>query len=269
MTTAKTKSCHDGKKYLQDAFRLQQQLLCTKLALSSQTITHSGVMGEVSEDYFIEILRQYLPHRYAVDTGIVLDSSGATSDQIDVIIFDNQYTPTLLDQQDHRFIPAEAVYAVFEVKQEINKDTIGYAGDKVESVRKLTRTTVPIVHAGGAYPAKPPFAIVGGIIAGKIDWASGFSGETFPSILKAMHGLRKIDCGLAVSGSVFDTFDGRLAVGPEEQALAFFLFRLLQKLQSLGTVPAIDWNAYAAALGKNGSKERSVKRSSHKIVVAY
>ena len=65
-----------------------------------------------------------------------------------------------------------------------------------------------------------------------------------------MADLRQLDCGLAVSGSVFDTYSGTLEVGPSGQALAYFLFRLLQKLQSLGTVPAIDWNAYAAALGK-------------------
>ena len=54
-------------------------------------------------------LRKYLPNRYAVAQGIVVDSNGATSDQIDIIIFDPQYTPTLLDQQSHRFVPAEAV----------------------------------------------------------------------------------------------------------------------------------------------------------------
>ena len=60
--------------------------------------------------------------------------------------------------------------------------------------------------------------------------------------------LQKLDCGLAVSGSVFDIYSGKMEIGPGNQALAYFLFRLLQKLQSLGTVPAIDWNAYAAVL---------------------
>ena len=59
-----------------------------------------------------------------------------------------------------------------------------------------------------------------------------------------------LDCGLAVSGDCFDIFDGTIRVGPSENAMAYFLFRLLQKLQSLGTVPAIDWNAYAEVLGK-------------------
>ena len=269
MITAKLKSCCDGKKFLQDAFQLEQKLLCTKLALSSQSITHPGVLGEVSEDHFIEILRKYLPQRYAVDTGIVLDSQGATSDQIDVIIYDNQYTPTLLDQLNHRFVPAEAVYAIFEVKPVINKFTIDYAGAKAESVRKLLRTSIPIVHAGGEFPAKPLFTIISGIVAGNIDWVSGFSGATFRNILNTTKASRRIDCGLAVSGSVFDIYCGHLEIGPSEQALAFFLFRLLQKLQSLGTVPAIDWNAYAATLGKNGSEEKPLTHSQRKAALAY
>ena len=36
-------------------------------------------------------------------------------------------------------------------------------------------------------------------------------------------------------------------------ALAHFLFRLLHRLQSLGTVPAVDWNRYASVIGQGGA----------------
>ena len=111
MTIAKSKSQIDGKRFLKEAFALEQKFLQVKLELSTQSITHPGTLGDVNESYFIDVLRKYLPRRYAVDNGIVIDSTGATSDQIDVIIYDNQYTPTLLDQENHRFVPAEAVYA--------------------------------------------------------------------------------------------------------------------------------------------------------------
>lgn len=250
MTKAKDKSHENGRLFLQEAFTLEQKLLQVKLELSSQSVTHPGTLGEVNESYFIEVLRKYLPKRYAVDTGIVIDSTGATSDQIDVIVYDNQYTPTLLDQQSHRFVPAEAVYGVFEVKPTINKEYLEYAGAKAESVRILLRTSIPIVHAGGEYPAKPLFPIIAGIITSRIDWSTGFDADAFRESHSSLSELQKLDCGLAVSGSVFDVYGGALEIGPSEQALAYFLFRLLQKLQSLGTVPAIDWNAYAAVLGR-------------------
>jgi hypothetical protein len=253
MTKGKTKSHQDGRRFLQEAFSLEQKLLQVKLQLSSQSVTHPGTLGEVNENYFIDVLRKYLPNRYAVDTGIVIDSSGATSHQIDVIVYDNQYTPTLLDQQNHRFVPAEAVYASFEVKPTINKQYLDYAGQKAASIRGLVRTTVPIVHAGGEYPAKQPFQIVSGIVASEIDWAEGFLSKAFRIAHASLTATRQLDCGLAVSGSVFDIYSGTMEIGPSGQALVYFLFRLLQKLQSLGTVPAIDWNAYAAVLGKQNA----------------
>jgi hypothetical protein len=246
MNTAKEKSRKDGKQFLQDSFALEQKLLQIKLELSSQSITHSGTLGEVNELHFVEVLRKYLPRRYAIDTAIVIDSCGATSDQIDVVVYDNQYTPTLLDQESHRFVPAESVYAVFEVKPTINKPYLEYAADKAQSVRKLTRTSIPIIHAGGEFPA-----IVAGIIAASIEWADGFHSEAFKSGLAALESPRQLDCGLAVSGGCFDTYQSSITLGPTGHALAYFIFRFLQKLQSLGTVPAIDWNQYASILSDN------------------
>lgn len=248
---AKVVSETDGKTFLQQSFAMQQAMLKTQLEMSSASITHNGTMGDVNEKHFIEIIKRYMPDRYAVDTGIIIDSCGKTSDQIDVVIFDNQYTPTLLDQQNHRFIPAESVYAVFEVKPNIDKGYLEYAGKKAESVRKLHRTSVPIAHAGGEYPAKPHFSIIAGIVATRIEWTDNF-GESFKKIHNSLPDSQKLDCGLAVSGESFDTFDADkvLTVRSNQNTLMFFLFRLLQKLQSLGTVPAIDWNAYAEQLEK-------------------
>ena len=254
MNTAKEKSKAAGKQFLQDAFALEQKLLQTKLELSSQSVTHSGTLGEVNECYFIEVLRKYLPRRYAIDAAIIIDSLGSTSDQIDVVIYDNQYTPTLLDQERHRFVPAESVYAVFEVKPTINKPYLNYAGDKAKSVRELMRTTIPIIYAGGEYPAKPLFPIVAGIIAPNIDWAEGFNSEAFRANRLELSELRELDCGLAVSGGCFDIYEGELQLGSSDQALAYFLFRFLQKLQSLGTVPAIDWNVYASVLSEKATQ---------------
>src|SRR3989304_3582556 len=110
MTKAKTKSHENGRQFLQEAFTLEQKLLLVKLELSTPSVTHSGALGQEKEGCFIGFLRKFVRSRYAVDTGIVIDSTGATSDQIDVIIYDNQYNPTLLDQQSHRFVPPKAVY---------------------------------------------------------------------------------------------------------------------------------------------------------------
>jgi hypothetical protein len=126
-------------------------------------------------------------------------------------------------------------------------------------MRKLKRTSVPIPHAGGEFPPKSLFPIVSGIVAADTEWTDGLGGEPFSTNLKALADTRALNCGLALSDRSFDTFDGFVTLSPRDHSLAFFVFRLLQRLQSLGTVPAIDWNRYANAIGSvdaSGSRKR-------------
>lgn len=250
--TYETKSTDDeaGVLFLQESFASEQ--VCLEASLrSSNRIRHQGDKGEVNEQFFIDFLRRYLPNRYTVDKAMVIDSRGDTSDSIDVVVFDRQYTPTLLDSEKHRYVPAESVYAVFECKPTINKGYLGYAGDKAASVRKLHRTSIPIVHAGGFYPAKKPHDIIAGILAIDVEWADGL-GVSFLENHSSLSGPFVLDCGFAANGACFDTFneDGSLTYGPKENSLAYFAFRLLSRLQACATVPAVDWSAYANQLSK-------------------
>ncbi|MEQ2005256.1 MAG: DUF6602 domain-containing protein [Limisphaerales bacterium] len=242
-----TNTPHNAE-FLRQAFATEQDCLKAQLK-SSKRISHAGDRGEVNEQHCIDFLRKYLPNRYTIEKAIVLDSEGNVSDSIDVVVFDRQYTPTLLDNHKHRYVPAEAVYAVFECKPTIDKGYLEYAADKAASVRKLKRTSVEIHHAGGVFAAKKHFDIVAGILAIEVDWKDGF-GESFREAHAGLLNERKIDCGFAASGASFDTFAGPNAYtfGPPENALAYFAFRLLWKLQSLATVPAVDWMAYANQL---------------------
>ncbi len=253
MNKAKEKSKIDGEAFLRSAFAAEQEVLSVQLKLSSESITHDGLMGDVNEQHFIDVLRKYLPNRYGVDSAIIIDSNGATSDQIDIVIFDPQYTPTLLDQHDHRFIPAESVYAVFEVKPTINADYLKYAAKKAESVRVLERTSVPITHIAGEPRVKELFPILSGIVATTVSWSKGFSGKAFHRNISSLSGLQILDCGLSVSGGCFDYFEGNIIIGPENNSLAYFIFRLLHKLNSLGTVPAVDWNKYAMVMSNQNA----------------
>lgn len=232
--------------WMRTAFVDVQAELEHKLQRASRSIAHAGTQGAVTEDHWIDVFRAYLPKRYEVAAGFVIDSRGGRSDQIDIVVFDKHFTPTLLDQQSHRYIPAEAVYAVFESKPHLDKGYLEYAGDKAASVRKLHRTSVPIAHAGGTFKPKDPFPIVAGIVAPRSSWADGLGGSFRKHLPDAP--LEQLDCGCALEHGSFDTFDGTLIVRPAEGALIAFLLRLLSKLQSLGSVCAIDWAAYAQVL---------------------
>jgi hypothetical protein len=257
----KTQSRIDGKMFIRQALSLEAQVLAKKLEQSCYSITHDGVMGEVNEQHFIEVLRRYLPRRYNVSRGIVIDSQGSTSDQIDIVIYDPQCTTTILDQQDHRYVLAEAVYAVLEVKPEINIETLQYSASKAQSVRALKPTSYSIVHSDKASPTRPKafFPILAGLVAIRTGWQDGLQYSRFQELHGKYQGKETLSLGLALEDQAFalayETFDLELTHGELEFSgpacsLAWFLFTLLKRLQDLGTCPAVDWNQYRGVLSE-------------------
>ena len=123
-----------------------------RLATVRKTIHHPGSKGDASENVWIEMLNQYLPTRYQTAKAHVVDSLGQFSQQIDVVVFDRQYSPFIFTYEGQTIIPAESVYAVFEAKQTADAGLVSYAQDKGASVGSLHRTSLPIPHAGGVFP---------------------------------------------------------------------------------------------------------------------
>ena len=120
---------------------------------------------------------------------------GAFSDQIDVVVFDRQYSPFIFRFQARTIIPAESVYAVFEAKQVINATQVDYAQKKVATVRRLHRTSLPIPHAGGTYAPKPLPAILGGLLTFESDWSPPL-GQPLTDALTATDPVGRLDLEL-------------------------------------------------------------------------
>jgi hypothetical protein len=174
----------------------------------------------------------------------VVDSEGNFSRQIDVLIFDRQYSPFIFKIEGSTYVPAESVYAVFEVKQTINSSHISYAQDIVASVRALHRTSLPIPHAGGTYPPKPLAPIIGGLLTFESDWQPPL-GDSLLNALDPNHPCR-LDLGCVASHGLFSNdAEGNYTISPQPKAATAFLFELIARLQSMATVPMIDVRAYA------------------------
>jgi len=202
MNPNKRSSEAEGRQFLGGSLAMEQKLLSQQLELSSHSITHNGVMGDVNEQLFIDALRRYLPRRYGVEQGIVIDSKGSTSDPIDIVIYDPQYTPPLLKQMSHRYILAEAVYGVLEVKPALNRDYLIYAAKKAETVRKLERTSVPIPHAGKFHlEAKTLFPIIAGIVGIRSEWKDGLDSRHFRKTINQLLGDQTLNPRLSNGAS--------------------------------------------------------------------
>lgn len=215
-----------------------------RLRTSRSTLGHATEKGDASEAVWLEMLSLYLPRRYRAEKGHVVDSEGNFSQQIDVLVFDRQYSPFIFQFQGTNVVPAESVYAAFEAKQSINADQIKYARDKVASVRALHRTSLPIPHAGGTYPPKPLAPILGGLLTFESDWRPAL-GESLINVLSADHPGR-LDLGCVAAHGLFGcNADGCHASLPHEKPASALLFDLIARLQVMATVPMIDVRAYA------------------------
>lgn len=216
-----------------------------RLATVRKAFNHPGTKGDASENVWISLLETYLPKRYQAAKAHVVDSQGAFSQQIDVVVFDRQYSPFIFTYEDQTIIPAESVYALFEAKQTADAALVKYAQEKVASVRRLHRTSLPIPYAKGIYPPKPLIPILGGLLTFESEWNPPL-GPSFEKALRAEVGDGRLDLGcVAAAGHFFlDEVSAAYQFVNEAKPATAFLFKLISQLQFSGTVPMIDIEAY-------------------------
>ncbi len=122
---------------------------------------HRGEAGMAREGALRELLARYLPKRAGVDTGFVIDATGARSKQLDIVIYDRT-AATVFDIRRVKYFACETVIAVGQVKTGIRtRKMLSDALENIASVKELDRsnrdanTTRPITGAG--YSMSPPF----------------------------------------------------------------------------------------------------------------
>ena len=239
---------------LSSLFESTQKKMVGEFTAIREALDHGGTLGDETELAWRDFIGRLLPTRYQASDGFVVDAEGLRSDQIDIIVFDRHYSPPLLQAGSVQYVPAEAVYAVFEVKQRIDKRTLGQACVKVSSVRRLRRTTAPIPTADGLLEAKPPHRILGGILAlgfGKMEAAEKVVGGLMTQAAEE----QRLDLGCAIRDGSFkvsyhDTGAAKVSLSSSSSSLVAFFFQLLSMLQQIGTVPAIDYTEYLEALSE-------------------
>ncbi|MCY4596360.1 MAG: hypothetical protein OXC19_16365 [Bryobacterales bacterium] len=213
-------------------------------------VDHPTARGDVAERAWRDLLRTYLPGNYRVADGFVISCDGLRSDQIDCVIFDNTFTPLLFGGHGVNYIPAEAVYAVLEVKPKVDRPNILYSSRKIESVRRLRRTSAPYVGDGAPKPPKPSRAIIGGLMARTVKrWANHV--RTLNELSTSPNAERALDLVLTVEGGSLDYFDSghpsnEPTIHTPGTGLIRGVLRMTQALQTQGTVPAIDWKEWLA-----------------------
>lgn len=222
----------------------QQAELLASLDAARGVVKHPTDLGTITEIDWCKAFRNFLPSRYAVNKATIIDSNGETSDAIDLVVYDEMQSPLLFEKNDVRYIPAESVYAVFEIKQELTKPYVTYAGKKAASVRRLHRTSVEFPSAGNVQKAITPQRIIAGVLATSSKWKEPF-GAKLTGALASLPEDERLDLGCVLHDGGFEVAydDGggvTLEASDDDAGLIFVLMRLFERLRPMGTVPAID-----------------------------
>jgi hypothetical protein len=243
-----------------------QRRMLSHLEVGS-ALEHASTCGAASEAHWIRLFDSHLPERYRASSAFIVDSDGNRSRQIDIAIYDRFYSPLIFPYESGFFIPAESVYAVVEVKQVLTRQYVRDAGLKIGSVRRLTRTSVPVPFAGGSYPPKKPHTILGVVAALRSVWVKDFE-RNLASALAQLSPLEAIDLGCVLTQAAFETVSSpkslRLPISssprlplPQSpslrlshpgESLICFMLRLIERLRALGNAPAADLMSYGRSL---------------------
>ena len=85
--------------------------------LNFEVPNHSPTIGSFREEIWKQLFEQIVPKKYVIEQSVfLLDSSGNVSDEVDLAILDEMYTPYIFRKDRIKFIPIEAVAAVVQCK---------------------------------------------------------------------------------------------------------------------------------------------------------
>jgi hypothetical protein len=235
-----------GQLDLTDVFHRVQTEMLAQMRVGG-LFEHASSMGAATEHQWLELFRRYLPLRYRATPAFIIDSTGRRSRQIDIAIFDNLYSPPLFPHDSGQHLPAESVYAVFEVKPTISRQWIRDAGEKAASVRALRRTSVGIIAGGTPRSAIRPSPILAGLLATSSVWSPTAFAENVRRSVLAVPASQRLDLGCSLEHGSFE-LNKKVQVSTPDESLIFFVLRLLERLREMGTAPAADLMEYGRTL---------------------
>jgi hypothetical protein len=233
-----------GQLDLAEVFYSVQKQMLAQLAVGG-FFEHPTAAGSATERHWLDLFVSYLPKRYSAAPAFVIDSEGHRSRQIDIAIFDNLHSPPLFPHESGIHIPAESVYAVFEVKPTFSRQWIRDAGEKAASVRALRRTSVRVLSGHKLRIPDRPRPILAGLLATSSVWTP----ENFEQNLRAalVSTPHRLDLGCSLEHGSFEQTD-KITVSIQRESLIFFILRLIERLRAQGTAPAADMMKYGRHL---------------------
>lgn len=119
----------------------QLEKVLTEEARLAGFLGHGTMIGNAREFFVKRVLKTVLPPAYHIGSGRIIGSNGATSKQIDVIVYDPMF-PVLEPEVGQGIYLAEGVVAAIEVKSRLDGKTLIAALDNCYSFTQINHSMV-------------------------------------------------------------------------------------------------------------------------------
>lgn len=105
--------------------------------LAKSLISHRAEKGRIVESVVKAALRSILPGRFSIGTGFAITSSGKTSSQLDLVIYDAISNAPMILEGGTGLFPIESIYAFIEVKSSLDGAAVASACEAISTVRSF------------------------------------------------------------------------------------------------------------------------------------
>lgn len=167
------------ESYKRSLRNMQQRLLLD--VETERASKHSGEIGRKVEERVRAALKAVLPEKIGVSHGLVIDSHGGQSKQMDIVLYDRYNMPRVdagTDAPDAQVFPVEGTYACGEIKTHLTVSGLRDSFVKCESYKSLVRRA----YFDNAPRSRPPTKLFGKTLSQFDHWESIFFCITVSSI---------------------------------------------------------------------------------------
>ena len=152
-----------GKFFNYQAAALQNLINATR-----EAIAHAPTKGTEAETALAHLLASLLPKRFDAGKGFILDSNGAQSSEIDLVVVDRDAVARMFDFRAFELVPVEAASACVEVKMRLDKDELDSTFERFQKIQDMaffeervirTRSTVDAAAVVATTTSRPELVL--------------------------------------------------------------------------------------------------------------
>jgi hypothetical protein len=121
------------RDFLGKYFQAMLDRLEADALLYNRELPHRGIVGALNESAIADVLREFLPSRFALEeNALIIDHRGGQSRECDIVICDHS-----MPKYFRKIFPIERVFAIIEVKTSLTSTTATEALAVFSSVNQL------------------------------------------------------------------------------------------------------------------------------------